>query len=65
MEQTELTTEQKETIANLMCSQAVAQNKIQDIEEKVLLDSDLQVMLESASHALHTAKVRLTEVLID
>lgn len=64
MEQTKLSGDQKEVIAGLMCDQAIAWSKIQDIADSIELDSDLQVEVQCAALALHTGKVRLGQLLV-
>lgn len=63
--QTELTSEQKEKLLHHTCETAVMLNFLQDLEEKIVLESDLQNEVAMTSFAVHTAKVKLMNLVVD
>lgn len=63
--QTELTQEQKEKLLHHTCQTAVMLNYLQELEEKIVLESDLQNEVALTSYAVHTVKVKLMGLVVD
>lgn len=62
--QTQLTPEQREILVSHICNVAVLRDYLQKLEDRVELDSDLEGDIQLADNAVHSVKVRLTQLLI-
>lgn len=63
--QIELTREQKEKLLRYTCQVAVIHDHLMELEETISLDSDLQNEVALTSYAVHTAKVKLMNLVVD
>jgi len=63
--QQELTRAQKEKLLAHTCQVAVMLAYLQHLEEKIQLDTDLQNEIATTSYAVHTAKVKLADLVVD
>jgi len=63
--QEELTRAQKEKLVAHTCQTAVILAYLQHLEEKIQLDTELQNEIATTSYAVHTAKVKLADLVVD
>jgi len=64
MPEPKLTRDQKEILLAVLCQTSTNEDKLADLSDEVLLESDLQMDLQTATFAMNTAKVRLLEILV-
>jgi len=64
MNEPKLNRDQKEILLSILCQTSTNEDKLADISEEILLDSDLQMDLQTATFAMNTAKVRVMEILL-
>jgi hypothetical protein len=64
MSEPKLTREQKEILLAVLCQTSTNEDKLADLSDQVLLDSDLQMDLQTATFSMNTAKVRLLDILV-
>lgn len=65
MDSKKLNREQKEILIAILCQTNNAEQHLDDISARFDWDNDLSMLLETARFAMHTAKTRVIETLLE